>query len=107
MFYLLQVKLDDFWQMPFHLFGGGLNPSSLKLCDSGQIPVSSILMITSPLKGVLGTYLGKPMKSHDLVVWSFFFSLGNTDTIPSMPKIQNFVQVHVYDFMITKTWNGW
>ena len=107
MFYLLQVKLDKFWQMPFHLFGSGLNPSSLKLCDSGQIPVSSILMITSPLKGVLGTYLGKPMKSHDLVVWSFFFSLGNADIIPSMPKIQNFVEVHVYDSMITKTWNGW
>lgn len=39
--YLLQVKLDDCWQVPFHFLGGGPNPSSLKLSDSGQIPVSS------------------------------------------------------------------
>ena len=45
--YLLQVKLADVWQVPFHLLGGGPNPLSLKLADSGQIPVSSIPTIIS------------------------------------------------------------
>ena len=84
--YLLQVKLDEVWQVPFHLLGCGPNPSSLKLADSGQIPVSSIPIIISLSVVVLLTFWGKPMKSHDLVVWSCFFPFGNTDTTPSIPE---------------------
>jgi len=36
--HLLQVKLAP-WHVPFHLAGGALIPLSLKLSDSGQIPV--------------------------------------------------------------------
>lgn len=36
--YLLQVKLAPV-HIPFHLAGGGLSPLSLKLADSGQIPI--------------------------------------------------------------------
>ena len=71
--------------MPFHLDGGRPKPSSLKLSDSGQIPVSSIPTIMSLSVVVVLDSTGKPMKSHDLVVRSFFFPFGNTDTTPSMP----------------------
>ena len=36
---LLQPKLEPPSQFPFHLFGIGPYPSSLKLFDSGQTPV--------------------------------------------------------------------
>ena len=45
--YLLQVKLLPPLHSPFHFEGGGLNPSSLKLSDSGQIPVSITLSMIS------------------------------------------------------------
>ena len=76
--------------MPFHLLGGGPNPLSLKLSDSGQIPVSSIPTIISLSVVVPLAFRGKPMKSHDLVVWSCIFSFGNTDTIPFMPDNEDF-----------------
>lgn len=63
--YLLQVKL---WHDPFHLVGGGPNPSSLKLLDSGQTPESITPTIISLSKFVLRICCEKPMKSHDLVV---------------------------------------
>jgi len=62
------VKLEDAWQVPFHLLGGGPYPSPLKLSDSGQIPVSSIATMMSLSEVALVTFWGKPMKSHDLVV---------------------------------------
>ena len=83
--YLLQVKLVEAWHLPFHLLGGGPNPLSLKLSDSGQIPVSNTPIMTSLSVVGLSTCLGRPRKSHDLVVWSSFFWLGNTDTTPSIP----------------------
>ena len=83
--YLLQVKLVEAWHLPFHLLGGGPNPLSLKLSDSGQIPVSYTPIMTSLSVVGLSTCLGRPRKSHDLVVWSSFFWLGNTDTTPSIP----------------------
>ena len=73
--------------MPLHFFGGGLNPSSLKLSDSGQIPVSMTPTMTSLSAELLATFCVKRIKSHDLVVWSFFSLLGKIDTIPSMPEI--------------------
>ena len=85
--YLLQVKLEETWQVPFHLVGGGPNPLSSKLVDSGQIPESSIPMIMSLSTVLLSTCCGKPMKSHDLVVCSLRFWFGNTETTPSMPNI--------------------
>ena len=36
--HLLEVNLWLVWQVPFHFAGGGPNPLSLKLSDSGQIP---------------------------------------------------------------------
>lgn len=69
--------------MPFHFFGGGPNPSSLKLSDSGQIPVSIIPMMTLFSINDLLSCRGKPRKSHDRVVWSLPLSLGNTETMPS------------------------
>ena len=89
--------------MPFHLVGGGPYPSSLKLADSGQIPVSSIPTIMSLSVVVLLASTGKPMKSHDLVVRSFFFPFGNTDTTPSMPgytKLQSGWQTNIGQFKI-------
>ena len=83
--YLLQVKLVEAWHLPFHLLGGGSNPLSLKLSDSGQIPVSNTPIMTSLSVVGLSTCLGRPRKSHDLVVWSSFFWLGNTDTTPTIP----------------------
>ena len=83
--YLLQVKLVEAWHLPFHLLGGGPNPLSLKLSDSGQIPVSNTPIMTSLSVVGLSTCLGRPRKAHDLVVWSSFFWLGNTDTTPSIP----------------------
>lgn len=84
--HLLQVKLDEDWQLPFHLEGGGPRPASSKLCDSGQMPESSIPTMISLSVCVLGTFTGKPMKSHDRVVCSCFFVLGNTETTPSKPE---------------------
>lgn len=83
--YLLQVKLDEDWQVPFHLLGGRPNPSSLKLSDSGQIPVSSMPMIMSFSYGCLFAFTGKFIKFHDLVVRSCLCLLGMTDTTSFMP----------------------
>ena len=63
--YLLQVKL---WHDPFHFLGGGPNPLSLKLSDSGQTPESNTPTVMSLSILVLLTCWEKPMKSHDLVV---------------------------------------
>ena len=84
--YLLQVKLDELWQVPVHLLGGGPSPRSLKLSDSGHMPESSTPTMRSPSVFDLSTCREKPMKSHDFVVWSCFFRLGNTVTTPSSPK---------------------
>lgn len=95
--HLLQVKLAP-WHVPFHLAGGALIPSSLKLSDSGQIPaimktlksfifayvlvLFSIViqtsiefkpesrrpMMTSPSCEAPSFPWEKPIKSHDLVV---------------------------------------
>jgi hypothetical protein len=94
--YLLQVKLMEAWQVPLHFLGGGPNPLSLKLSDSGQIPVSNtpIMMLLSI--GLLRTFSGNPMKSHDLVVRSFFFLLGNTDTTPSIPTYISMINVTTF-----------
>lgn len=94
-FYLLQVKLDWDWQVPFHLLGMGPSPSSLKLSDSGQIPVSSTptIMSLSSAPVALVTSWGNPVKSHDLVVCSFFLSFGNTETTPSMPEHWNLIRL--------------
>ena len=48
---------------------------SLKLWESGQIPVSSIPTTTLPSRIDLLTDSEKPIKSHDLVAWSCFFPL--------------------------------
>lgn len=80
--YLLQVKLEEAWQVPFHLVGGGPNPLSSKLADSGQIPLSSTPTMMSRSIVALRTFRGKPIKSHDLVVWRFLFRFGNTDATP-------------------------
>ena len=54
--YLLQVKLVEAWHLPFHLLGGGPNPLSLKLADSGQIPVSNTpIMASLSLKCIIDT----------------------------------------------------
>jgi hypothetical protein len=84
------------WQVPLHFLGGGPNPLSLKLSDSGQIPVSNtpIMMLLSI--GLLRTFSGNPMKSHDLVVRSFFFLLGNTDTTPSIPTYISMINVTTF-----------
>jgi hypothetical protein len=66
--YLLQVKLVEAWQDPFHLLGGGPNPLSLKLSDSGQIPVSRTPITMSLSTADRLTSCGNPRKSHDLVV---------------------------------------
>lgn len=87
--YLLQVKLADELQAPFHFAGGGPNPSSLKLADSGQIPESINPMTTSLSIVDLCAFAVKPMKSHDRVVCSFFNRLGKTETTPSIPDIGN------------------
>lgn len=71
--------------MPFHLLGGGPNPVSLKLSDSGQIPESITPIMMSLSMVVLLTCWEKPMKSHDRVVCSCFFLFGNTETTPSNP----------------------
>jgi hypothetical protein len=64
--YLLHVKLRH---APFHLLGGGPKPSSEKDGESGHRPVSSMPMMTSPSSSRLRfAVLGKPRKSHDLVV---------------------------------------
>ncbi|KVI09885.1 hypothetical protein Ccrd_011735 [Cynara cardunculus var. scolymus] len=51
---LSSVKLMESHE-PFHLGGGGPNPSSLKLSDSGQTPVSSIPTMTWLSRGALLT----------------------------------------------------
>jgi hypothetical protein len=67
--YLLQVKLEPPAQVPFHFAGGGPYPESLKLSDSGQIPLSITPTITSlSTVGFRFTVSVKPIKSHDLVV---------------------------------------
>ena len=67
--YLLQVKLLPPLHSPFHFEGGGLNPSSLKLSDSGQIPVSiTPSMISLSAVAFLLIVSEKPRKSQDLVV---------------------------------------
>lgn len=81
-YYLLQWK-SKAWQGPFHLLGGELNPISLKLWDSGQIPWSITPIIMSLSGCALSTFIGKPIKSQDFVVRTCFFSLGKTDTTPS------------------------
>lgn len=81
------MKLEEDWQIPFHLLGGGPNPLSLKLSDSGQIPESSTPMIISLSAFLRSTFIGNPIKSQDLVVWSCFFVLGKTDTTPSSPAL--------------------
>ena len=81
---MLQVKLR---QAPFHLPGGGPRPASEKDGESGHTPVSSMPTMTSPSVGRLRrAFLGKPRKSHDLVVWSWYVRLGNTETTPSVPE---------------------
>jgi len=85
------VKFLELWQVPFHLLGGGPNPLSLKLSDSGQIPESSTPMMTSLSVVALSACSGKPIKSHDLVVWSCFFSLGKTATTLSCPAMRIFL----------------
>ena len=81
--YLLHGKL---LQEPFHFCGGGPNPSSLKLSDSGQIPVSITPTIMSLSALLLFTHSDKPTKSQDLVVCSSFLLFGKTETTPSNPK---------------------
>ena len=49
-------EIGEFLTNAFHLFGGGPNPWSLKIFDSGQIPKSSIPMITLLSKVVLLTF---------------------------------------------------
>ena len=85
------MKFLEVWQVPFHLLGGGPNPLSLKLSDSGQIPESSTAMMTSLSAGALFACSGKPIKSHDLVVWSCFFLLGKTATTLSCPAWRVFL----------------
>lgn len=89
-YYLLQVKFLPPSQAPFHFRGGGEYPLSPKLFDSGQMPLSITPMIVSlSVVGFLFDRLPslRPMKSQDIVVWSLCFSIGNTDTTPSMPKV--------------------
>ena len=81
------MKLAETWQVPLHLVGGGPNPVSLKLSDSGQIPVSITPIITSLSVVDLSTFWENPMKSHDLVVCSFNFLFGNTETTPLIPEL--------------------
>jgi len=85
------VKFLEVWQVPFHLLGGGPKPLSLKLSDSGQIPESNTAMMTSLSAGALFACSGKPIKSHDLVVWSCFFLLGKTATTLSCPALRVFL----------------
>lgn len=85
--YLLHFK---FSQAPFHLLGGGPNPSSLKDADSGQIPVSITPTMMSLSNGKFRfTLSGKLKKSHDLVVLGCKFLLGNTETTPLVPAYKN------------------
>ena len=81
------MKLAETWQVPLHLVGGGPNPVSLKLSDSGQIPESITPIITSLSVVALSTFWENPMKSHDLVVCSFNFLFGNTETTPLIPEL--------------------
>lgn len=60
--------MDEDWHVPFHLVGAGPNPSSVKLSDSGQIPVSNMPMITLLSYDALFAVEGKPMKSHERVL---------------------------------------
>ena len=98
------MKLAKTWQVPLHLVGGGPNPVSLKLSDSGQIPESNTPIITSLSVVALSTFWENPMKSHDLVVCSFNFLFGNTETTPLIPELskitnssENF-QLHMIGF---------
>jgi len=78
----LQVKL---WQAPFHRLGGGPKPSSEKDGEFGHTPVSIMPTMTSASVGRLRRAVsGKPRKSHDLVVWSWYVRLWKTDTISSV-----------------------
>lgn len=87
--YLLQEKLAETSQLPFHLAGGGPYPVWSKLGDSGQIPLSNTPTITLlSTAGTLFTCSEKPMKSQDLVVCSCFFPFGKTDITPSISEIK-------------------
>lgn len=96
--YLLQAKLDELGlQVPFHLAGGGPSPSSLKLADSGHIPVSitPTIMSVSAVFCLLTCWV-KFRKSHDLVVWSVNFTFGNTETTPSIPTVTRMQEQSIY-----------
>lgn len=81
--YLLQMKLSAVGgQVPFHFAGGGPNPTSLKLLDSGQIPVSRTPMMTSLSVVEWLNARGNPTKSHDLVVCNCLVCDSNIETIP-------------------------
>lgn len=85
--HLLKVKFCPPAQVPFHICGGGPNPSSAKLRDSGQIPPSiTPIIISLSISGTCLILSPNPIKSQDLVVWSCKNSYGNTETIPSLPK---------------------
>lgn len=81
----------------YHLLhiGTGPRPTSVKLLDSGQIPVSRIPIITSlSIVKFRRTFTGKPVKSHDSVVRSWRVLLGNTDTTSSCPE---YIYVYIYN----------
>ena len=95
--YLLQEKLAETSQLPFHLAGGGPYPVSSKLGDSGQIPVSNTpTMMSLSTIGTLFTCSEKPMKFQDLVVCSCFFPFGKTDITPSISEMQHYSCVKNY-----------
>lgn len=81
-------------QVPFHLNGIGPMVSSLKLSDSGQIPVSRIPMMASvEFESERGfdsiiTEVSYFKKSHDRVVWSCNTGSGKTDTTPGFSAIE-------------------
>ena len=89
--YLLQGKFMPPLQAPFHFLGTGPKPLSLKLLLSGQIPVSMMptIISLSTLRFLVIDWL-KPMKSQDLVVWSWSVLLGKTDTTSSMPACHSY-----------------
>jgi len=96
--------------VPFHLLGGALYPSSLKLAASGQIPVSIMpMMMSDSLAGFCIAVSGKPKKSHDLVVWSWRVLLGNTETMPFLSlkfaKRQSICDSSIACQMRTNTYN--
>ena len=80
------MKFSPAMQTPFHFLGGAPKPSSWKLADSGQIPVSRTPMMTSlSAAGLWLEFSLKPIKSQDLVIRRWRVLLGKTDTTPFMP----------------------